>query len=294
MPIMDRLSPLLDRFDLRANVYFQGALCGLHTVCHTDTRSHLHLIQQGHGELVVPGFDKSPLCLDQAALVWLPQARAHSLAMSEDPTNKALCAAVDFGLGNNPLLQAMPPVLVLPLASLPALAGTLDLLFAEAFAPRCGGQAAINRLCELLIIQLLRYCIEHQLVPASVIAGLSDPRLAKAITAMHDAPQAHWTLDPLAQTAGMSRARFASHFKAAVGTTPGDYLSNWRMGLARNLLRSGQGVARTAGAVGYKSVSAFVNAFGAAHGDSPAVWLKKQVSSSLSQTHHLGRLPRGL
>lgn len=273
---MDRLSPLLDRFDLRANVYFQGTLCGLHTVDASDASSHLHLIEQGGGQLLVPGLDASPYAFDQATLVWLPHARAHSLHMSDEPSNKALCARVDFGLGNNPLLQAMPPVLVLPLAALPALKGALDLLFTEAFAPRCGGQAAINRLCELLLIQLLRYCIEHQLVPTSVIAGLSDPRLAKAITAMHDSPQTHWTLETLAQTAGMSRASFASHFKAAVGTTPGDYLTTWRMGLSRNLLRSGQSVARTAHAVGYGSASAFVNAFGAAHGTSPAVWMKAQ------------------
>lgn len=273
---MDRLSSLLDRFDLRANVYFQGALCGLHTVDASDTSSHLHLIESGTGQLIVPGLDASPYDVDQATLVWLPHARAHGLHMSHAPTNQAVCARVDFGLGNNPLLQAMPPVLVLPLANLPALKGTLDLLFTEAFAPRCGGQAAINRLCELLLIQLLRYCIEHQLVPASVIAGLSDPRLAKAITAMHDAPQTHWTLDTLAHTAGMSRARFASHFKAAVGTTPGDYLTTWRMSLARNLLRNGHSVARTARAVGYSSASAFVNAFGATHGTSPAVWIKAQ------------------
>ncbi len=274
---MDRLSSLLERFSLRADVYFQGALCGVHTVGAGDTSSHLHLIEQGTGQLVMPGCIPSPIPITEPTLVWLPRPRTHSLEMNmghASTTNRALCARVDFGLDNNPLLQAMPPVLVLPLQQLPSLASTLDILFNEAFQPRCGSQAVIERLCELLLIQLLRYCIEHQLVATSVIAGLSEPRLAKAITAMHDRPQAHWTLDTLAQRAGMSRARFASLFKSIVGTTPGDYLSTWRMGLARNLLRSGQSVARTAHAVGYKSASAFVHAFGAAHGMSPHTWMK--------------------
>ena len=274
---MDRLSSLLERFSLRADVYFQGALCGVHTVGAGDTSSHLHLIEQGTGQLVMPGCIRSPIPITEPTLVWLPRPRTHSLEMNmghASTTNRALCARVDFGLDNNPLLQAMPPVLVLPLQQLPSLASTLDILFNEAFQPRCGSQAVIERLCELLLIQLLRYCIEHQLVATSVIAGLSEPRLAKAITAMHDRPQAHWTLDTLAQRAGMSRARFASLFKSIVGTTPGDYLSTWRMGLARNLLRSGQSVARTAHAVGYKSASAFVHAFGAAHGMSPHTWMK--------------------
>ena len=262
---------------MRADVYFQGALCDIHTVDAGDTSSHLHLIEQGTGQLVMLGCIRSPIPITEPTLVWLPRPRTHSLEMDmghASTTNRALSSRVDFGLDNNPLLQAMPPVLVLPLQQLPSLASTLDILFTEAFQPRCGSQAVIERLCELLLIQLLRYCIEHQLVATSVIAGLSEPRLAKAITAMHDKPQTHWTLDTLAQRAGMSRARFASLFKSVVGTTPGDYLSTWRMGLARNLLRSGQSVARTAHAVGYKSASAFVHAFGVAHGMSPHAWMK--------------------
>ena len=296
---MDRLSSLLERFSLRANVYFQGALCGVHTVGAGDTSSHLHLIEQGTGQLVMPGCIRSPIPITEPTLVWLPRPRTHSLEMNmghASTTNRALCARVDFGLDNNPLLQAMPPVLVLPLQQLPSLASTLDILFNEAFQPRCGSQAVIERLCELLLIQLLRYCIEHQLVATSVIAGLSEPRLAKAITAMHDKPQTHWTLDTLAQRAGMSRARFASLFKSTVGTTPGDYLSTWRMGLSRDLLRSGQSVARTAHAVGYKSASAFIHAFGVAHGMSPHTWIKARqaqdphvyLSAPRLEQHQLG------
>ena len=236
---MDRLSSLLERFSLRADVYFQGALCGVHTVGAGDTSSHLHLIEQGTGQLVMPGCIRSPIPITEPTLVWLPRPRTHSLEMNmghASTTNRALCARVDFGLDNNPLLQAMPPVLVLPLQQLPSLASTLDILFNEAFQPRCGSQAVIERLCELLLIQLLRYCIEHQLVATSVIAGLSEPRLAKAITAMHDRPQAHWTLDTLAQRAGMSRARFASLFKSTSRHHPWRLPQHMAHGLGSQLI----------------------------------------------------------
>ena len=39
----------------------------------------------------------------------------------------------------------------------------------------------------------------------------------------------------------MSRARFAAHFTRTVGVPPGDYLTGWRLGLARTLAAQGAG-----------------------------------------------------
>lgn len=100
-----------------------------------------------------------------------------------------VCASVDFGLGDsNPLLRALPTCLVVPLERLAGLKLTQQLLFEEAFRPRCGHDAVVNRLTEVLLIQVLRYAIEHRLVDGGLMAGLGDQNLHKALVAMHETP----------------------------------------------------------------------------------------------------------
>ena len=99
--------------------------------------------------------------------------------------------------------------------------------------------------------------------------------LAKAITAMHDAPGDAWTLDTLAARAGMSRARFAAHFHHVVGLTPGHYLTRWRVNLAGTLIARGQPINVVAGHVGYGSATALSRAFRAHTGHAPSAWRKQ-------------------
>ena len=102
-----------------------------------------------------------------------------------------------------------------------------------------------------------------------MLAGLADPRLAKALTAIHDAPKKSWTLDDLAGIAGMSRTRFAEHFRARIGQTPIDYLTVWRMTVARQLLARGKPVKSVALQVGYQSAAAFSRVFSRVTGQAP-------------------------
>ena len=89
-----------------------------------------------------------------------------------------MCASVEFGIGDeNPLLRALPSRLLVPLASLPGLDLTRQLLFREAFGQRCGHDAVVNRLAEVLVVQVLRYAIEQRLVDGGLMAGLADPRI---------------------------------------------------------------------------------------------------------------------
>jgi transcriptional regulator GlxA family with amidase domain len=75
------------------------------------------------------------------------------------------------------------------------------------------------------------------LVESGVLIGLCDVRLGKAIEGMHQHPETSWSLEQLAQRAGMSRARFAAYFRQVVGMTPFDYLTNWRLRIAQTMLR---------------------------------------------------------
>ena len=46
----------------------------------------------------------------------------------------------------------------------------------------------------------------------TVLAGLSDHKISKALQAIHEKPAHYWSLEELAGIAGQSRTAFATHF----------------------------------------------------------------------------------
>jgi AraC-like DNA-binding protein len=270
----DRLSALLQRFDLRARVLSGGTLRG---ASHFDGAAHegsqLHLLRQGR--LVVAGPRGRRQLLDEPGVVLLPRPAPHRLEAAAGA--ELVCAAVEFGIGDeNPLLRALPPCLVVPLVRLPGLEHTHQLLFGEALRRRCGHGAVVDRLAEVLLIQVLRYAIEQRLVDGGLMAGLADPRLHKALAALHADPARAWTLESMAAEAGMSRARFAAQFAQRVGVPPGEYLTSWRLGLARTMLRRGLPVKQVALEVGYANASALGRVFSQRLGRTPSAWQQRE------------------
>ncbi len=284
----DRLSALLQRFDLRSRLLQAGAL--RHELAvqpegqdgHSGQAGHLHLLRQGSVRLQGP--QRHRRLVQGPALLFVPRPLAHRLAPAGDvgaPGAELVSAAVHFGAGDeNPLLASLPALLHVPMAQLPGLQAAQQLLFAEALARRCGHAAVVDRLVEVLLIQLLRHAMAEGLVDSGVMAGLADARLARAISAMHAEPGRAWTLPALAAVAGMSRARFAANFVQTVGVPPGDYLTGWRLGLARRLLRRGLPIKQVAADVGYASAGAFGRVFVQRVGHTPREWQRAAASQA--------------
>ena len=267
----DRLSALLQRFELHARVVRSGALSGSADFDGSAGVGHLHLVRRGPLLLTDPQGRRSRV--DEPSVLFIPRPGAHRLDGGDSPGADVVCASIDFGGGDeNPLLRGLPASLCVPLAQLPGLDLAQQLLFSEAQDSRCGHDAVVDRLTEVLVIQLLRHAIAHRLVDGGVMAGLADVRLAKAIIALHAKPAQAWNLDGMAALAGMSRARFSAHFTRTVGVPPGDYLTGWRLGLARTLLRRGLPVKQVAADVGYASPSAFGRVFLQRVGATPTDW----------------------
>ena len=277
---LDRLSSLLERFQVSAHLFHTGALCGITSFDAQPGRGFFHVLRRG--EMVVThhhGADAiQRLEVSESTLLFYPQALAHQFHNAPKEGSDFTCASVHFeGGGNHPLARALPALIVLPLAQVPGLAGALDLLFLEADQVRCGHRLMVDRLFEVVLLQLLRWLLDHgeeSGVSMGLVSGLADPQLARALTAIHESPQNPWSLESLADLAAMSRSAFAGRFKRVVGVAPAEYLTEWRMALAKKQLSQGRAVKLIAPDLGYANASALSRVFAQRTGMSPREWLK--------------------
>lgn len=269
---MDQLSPLFARFTLSARVFYTGELCGIVDFDNTRGIGILHVLRGGRLRVLQP--PAASLELTQPTLLFYRQPFAHRFEVDAGDTADLVCAFIDFGSAvGNPLLRGLPDLLLVSMADIAGVEPALGLLFDEAFAQRAGREAAIDRLVEVFVVLLLRHAVDARLVEGGVLAALADARLAKVMTAMHQRPEQAWSVQALAQQAGMSRARFALHFRATVGVAPLDYLTDWRVSVAQTLLRRGKLLKAVAPAVGYSNPVALARVFARRVGSSPADWL---------------------
>jgi AraC-like DNA-binding protein len=225
-----------------------------------------------------PGETATPrLRLAEPTLLFYPRAVHHEFVNPPRDGSDFTCAALDFDGGErNPIVQSLPSVVRIPLDAVEGLRPALDLLFAEADQVRCGSRLLADRLFEVVLIQLLRWILDHPEevgVTSGLVMGLSDPRLARALVALHRSPYEDWSLARMAAMAGMSRSAFAAAFKDATGATPAAYLTDWRLSLAASMMRSGRAVKLVAAELGFASASSLSKAFRQRMGVSPREWL---------------------
>jgi len=276
---IDRLSAILERFRVQAQLHHSGSLCGINRFDAGDGSGYLHVLRRGTLEVRHPRARDVPRIMHfgEPTVLFYPRPFTHHFHDPQAEGADFTCARLIFEGGpQNPLALALPPLVALPLARVPGLDQALGLLFAETDRVRCGQRLLADRLFEIVVIQLLRWLLDHPHeagVRTGLITGLSDPRLARTLTALHEAPGERWPLERMAGIAGMSRTAFATAFRRIVGQTPADYLGGWRMALAQSRLREGRPIKILADELGYANPSAFSRAFSARTGLSPRRWL---------------------
>ena len=266
----DRLAALMTHFPVNAQVFNAGALCGINTVQSDGAKGQLHLVRSG-AVRVQHGIQM--LQVERPSLLLFPRPLTHRFVTDPVIGADMVCAHLAFegGVGN-PIASALPDLVCRPLADIDGAEPVLALLFEEAFEQRCGRVALIERLFEVVMIQVLRQLMESGQVHGGLLSGLSHARLRNALVAMHEAPAQEWTLEDLAKVAGMSRSVFAATFRETVGITPGQYLQGWRVRLAQKALRRGRPLKLIAAEVGYGSEAALSRAFKVHAGQSPRQW----------------------
>ena len=177
----------------------------------------------------------------------------------------------------NPLLAALPRVLHVSGAALGDDSWVTSFLRAavvESNQKRPGGEAVLERMSEMLFVEVLRRFLET--LPAGQtgwLAGMRDPSVGRALALLHERPDAPWTLERLADDAAMSRSTLHERFVHLIGQPPMQYLAQWRMQVAAGLLRNTKAkVIEVALGVGYESEAAFSRAFKRAVGVAPGAW----------------------
>lgn len=176
------------------------------------------------------------------------------------------------------LVRLLPPVVHIRRTEAGAarLRRIVALIGEEAVARRPGRDAILERLVEVLLVEALRFRVATAARPEQgLLAGLSDPALARPLRGIHVDVARRWTVAELARNAGMSRAVFAERFMRTVGMPPMQYLLEWRMAIAKDMLRRDRlSLAEVAERVGYQSTSAFSTAFARLTGRSPSAFAR--------------------
>jgi AraC-like DNA-binding protein len=165
-----------------------------------------------------------------------------------------------------PLKRLLPKLILVKAdqARTLALNTTLQMLASEMAEPTPGSDVMVKRLADILFIQCVRAHIasSSESCKSGWLRAMFDPRIGAALKVMHEKLAEPWTVESLAEAAGMSRSAFALRFKEVLGETPLEYLTNWRMYKANGLLQKDEmKLFEVAKSVGYDSDAAFSKAF---------------------------------
>jgi len=265
-----------------------------------------HLITEGECHVEIG--NEPPLRLTAGDVVVFPQGHAHRMCSQpgippatggrlEDvlsrrprqliyggggPATRLVCGylACDRRLAGT-LLAGLPTLLRVNVRGSNAgmwLEASVRYALAEARSPRPGGAGVLAKLAEVLFIEVLRLYVNQQSEGRiGWLAAIGDRIVGAALNQLHARPAHAWTLDELATEAHTSRSVLAERFQHLVGSSPMQYLTQWRMLLAANLLtRSNAPLARIAEDVGYQTDTAFSRAFRREFGAPPATWRRSQ------------------
>ncbi len=184
----------------------------------------------------------------------------------------------------NMLLGALPPLMHLrDWSGQPTMQWCLERMMRELREPQPGGFLLGQHLAHIMLVEALRLYLSNEASPGvGWLLALGDKQMRAAMTAMHEDPAHGWTLQELAEHAGMSRSKFAFRFKEKVGVSAMEYLTRWRMlRAADRLTNSPESVVDIAIASGYESESSFGAAFKKVMGLSPRQYCRARPAASL-------------
>jgi AraC-like DNA-binding protein len=248
-PRLDRLTALLEGLSPKV------------TLTDKPNGFSLHIINSGNADLSSDSF--SAMQVDSLSLLVCPCA--YSLEMLLEAHQQCFMSfdvVFDGPMGASFLAELAQPIFIGMREADPSLVQVMTLIASEMQSSRCGQPIFINRAGDILLISLMRHLTSRPQQSTGLFQALSDPRIARSLVAIHTKPAHPWTLEILANLAGMSRTSFANYFKEVMKVSPGKYLENLRLAIARQLVEDGIGLKKIAMHTGYASSSTLSRALG--------------------------------
>jgi AraC-like DNA-binding protein len=237
-----------------------GLQCDAAYVC-VVTKGVLRLEQDGRTAVVI----------DTGDLVFLSRGAGGLRFTASDTSTTVILCRFRFDPDSlRGMISALPQCIqIRQNESASWLEGIVHFMMVEAGDVQPGAALMISRLIDLVVIRALRTWV-HQGNMSGWLGGLSDPRIAMTLKAIHERPMQRWSIEALAGIAGMSRSTFCERFTALVGRSPLRYHNEWRLALARGLLaKRGARVGEVGLSIGYESEAAFSRAYKGLFGHSP-------------------------
>ncbi|NGY04875.1 AraC family transcriptional regulator [Solimonas terrae] len=275
------LESVLSSYQLRVEITANVRYCGSWYEEDPATRhGQFHLVTEGDCWVSGSALDR-PEHLERGDLIVFPSGIRHSLSAMPDPHTPApnednntsmLCGELEFVMGtHNPIFHALPTwFIVRSASSSDAFRQLAQMLIDTGNDRRWGRQMVQNKLADSLFTMAVCEYVRSADTPRGLLAALTDTRLSKALSAVHERPGEEWTIQSMAHEAGMSRTAFAELFTQTVGLPPIQYLAQWRATEARRLLKNRRfSVAAIAEMMGYRSEAAFRRFFKRVEGVGP-------------------------
>lgn len=266
--MLDLLSHILTSLSMRGTLYFRTSFTkpwGV-TVPSYENVARFHFAHRGSCLVRVEGTD-TVIDLAQGDLVIIPHGASHALYCGHQPEKTVLpldavldksgydgsgvlvfggdeqqsetqlvCGHFSFDPGSRHiLLDRLPPYIHLKNYGENAgrwMEATLRMIGEEAGGAKLGGD-----LIALKMSEAIRSFIEVDEATEWGLGAFSDKNLSRALDAFHKSPTDNWTVEALAKTAGMSRTSFAVQFQKTMSMTPMEYVTRWRMELAKKVLQ---------------------------------------------------------
>jgi len=283
----DVLSDLLRSLRASGTVYFCDQLKAPWTKAFVDTTSGcFHQIRRG-GCWVES--DDVVEHLGPGDFIFLAPGRNHTLSsqrpgeehLATAPGTLLLCGYCEFTSDvDSPMASLFPSISIIRDETLQQeswLKSILSQLSAEHLSQQPGALLAVNRLTEVLMVELIRMNFGHH-EQSTLMRALADKHIADSLSHLHKNLSHAWTLDSLAKTVGLSRAGFAKRFKELVGLSMFDYLTQLRIQRAKELLtETNHSLYEVANQIGYESDLAFNRTFKKRTGETPTAYRKNRM-----------------
>lgn len=313
---MDLLTDILDTLRIEGSLYFRTELTSPWGVFVPAERSvaRFHIVVRGQCVLRVEDQDDT-ISMANGDIAIIPHGAAHHISDNLDtptrPLNEVLSEVRYTGTGPlvyggggfgcclvcgqfkfedevyHPLLTYLPSILHVPgneSYNTTWLDSALGFIAQEAATEQPGAFAIVDRLSEIIFIQVIRTYINASKTRIPFIAALRDAQISQALREIHNRPDIYWKAEKLGHIVGMSRSAFFNRFSELVGMTPHRYLSFVRMQKAGHYLATTQKPLNViAGAVGYTSEAAFSTAFKKHFGIRPGEYRKNRREHSTVQ-----------